>query len=56
MTESLSLIGIQSSWKSQTPIGYVGKADIRPVHTGTAMWKHWNTSVPLDKKLILQHP
>lgn len=36
MTESWPLMGIQYSWKRRTPTGYVSRADIRPVHAGTA--------------------
>lgn len=56
ITGSLPPMGIQYSWKGQTPICGVSRADIQPAYTGTATVETMNISVPPGKCCCSETP
>lgn len=53
MTGSLLSMGIWSSWKWQTPIGDVSRADIQPLCTDTAIVETLQYFCAPREKLLL---
>lgn len=56
MSGSLLLMGIQSSWKGQTPLCDMSRAAVQSVCTDTATVETWQYFCASREKQLLQNP